>query len=274
MRAPLPGTYLVQFIDKVVLIRSAGTSVGKATAIHFAEAGAWVFLTDIDLAPLQETVHQVRNAGGKAIAARFEVSSARNAEAMVNAVVEEYGALHFAVNNIAGYAEYCCLHEIEEHNWDHVIESALKSTWLSMKYQIPAIRRSGGGAIVNVASLAGLEPSPGLSVFGAAAASVISLSKSAAAEVASESIRINAISPGGVLTPSLAKLCEREPGLKHAMEITNRVGRLPKPEDISACIAFLCSDKASLITGDNLVVTGDEKVSEIIRRHTVPARHH
>lgn len=274
MRELPPGTLLVSFIDKVVLIRSAGTSVGKAAAIHFAEAGAKVFLTDIELAPVQETVHQIRNAGGKAIAARFEVSSARNAEAMVNAVVDEYGALHFAVNNIAGHAEYCRLHEIEEHNWDHVIDSAMKSIWLGMKYQIPAIKRSGGGAIVNVASLAGLESSPGLSAFGAAAASVISLSKSAAAEVASDGIRINAVSPGGVFTPELAGLCVLEPGLKRSLDSANALGRLAEPEQISACIAFLCSDEASMVTGDNIVVLGGEKTSEIIERHRVPAQRH
>ena len=268
------GKFLVSFFDKIVLIRSAGTSVGKATAIHFAEAGAKVFLTDTELAPVQETVEQIRLAGGEATAASFEGSNSARAEAMVNAVMEEYGALHFAVNNIAGHAEYCRLHEIEEDSWDRVIDSALKSIWLGMKYQIPAIRMSGGGAIVNVASRAGLESSPGLSAFGAAAASVISLSKSAAAEVASEGIRINAISPGGVFTPSLAHLCELEPGLKRSLESANAFGRLAEPEQISACIAFLCSDEASLVTGDNMVVVGGEKTSELIKRHMVSDRRH
>ena len=264
----------MSFFDKVVLIRSAGTSVGQATAIHFAEAGAKVFLTDSELEPVQETVHQIRLAGGDAIAACFEGCNSAKAEATVNAVMETYGALHYAVNNIAGHAEYCRLHEIEERNWDRVIDSAMKSIWLGMKYQIPAIKMSGGGAIVNVASRAGLESSPGLSAFGAAAASVISLSKSAAAEVASEGIRINTISPGGVFTPELAGLCEMEPGLKHSLEGANARGRLTTPEQVSACIAFLCSDEASLVTGDNIVVFGGEKTSEIIRRHAVPDQRH
>lgn len=264
----------MSFFDKVVLIRSAGTSVGKATAIQFAEAGARVYLTDSELGPIQQTVQRIRDAGGEATAARFEVSNSREAEDMVNAVVDEYGALHFAVNNIAGHAEYCRLHEIEEDNWDHVIELALKSIWLGMKFQIPAIRDSGGGAIVNVASRAGMESSPGLAAFAAAAASVISLSKSAAAEVAPEGIRINTISPSGVLTPLLTDLIEQEQGLKRAMENIKCMGRLSTPEQISACIAFLCSNEASQVTGDNLVVTGGEKVSEIIKRHTVPLRLH
>ena len=274
VRALLAGTYLARFNHKVVLIRSAATSVGKAAAIHFAEAGAKVFLTDSELEPAQETVHLIRSAGGEATAATFEGSHADKADAMVNAVIEKYGALHYAVNNIAGHAEYCHLHEIEEHNWDRVIDSAMKSIWLGMKYQIPAIKMSGGGAIVNVASRAGLESSPGLSAFGAAAASVISLSKSAAAEVASDGIRINAVSPGGVITPELAGLCVLEPGLKRTLESANALGRLAEPEQISACILFLCSDEASLVTGDNIVVVGGEKASEIIKRHAVSARPH
>lgn len=264
----------MSFFDKVALIRSAGTKVGAATAIQFAEAGARVFLIDYDLTSVQETVRQIRDAGGEVAAAEFEVSNSAQAEAMLNAVLEKYGALHFAVNNIAGNAEYCRLHEIEEDNWDRVIESALKSIWLGMKYQIPAIKMSGGGAIVNVASRAGLESSPGLSAFAAAAASVISLSKSAAAEVASDGIRINAISPGGVFTPALAGLCELEPGLKRSLEGANDSGCMTTPEQISACIAFLCSDEAALVTGDNMVIAGGEKMSEIIRRHAVPDRRH
>ena len=265
---------MVNFLDKVVLIRSAGTSVGEATAIHFAEAGARVFLTDKKLTPIQKTVRRIRDAGGEASAARSVVTNSTEAEALVDAVIEEYDALHFAVNNIAGYAEYCRLDEIAEDSWDHVIESALKGIWLGMKYQIPAIKRSGGGAIVNVASRAGLNSSPGLSVFGAAAASVISLSKSAAAELASEGVRINVISPSGVLTPSLTSLCKSEPSLEQSLEYSNTMKELVAPDQISACIAFLCSDEALSVTGDNIVVSGAQEMSEIIDQHVALARRH
>ena len=264
----------MDFSNKVVLIGSAGSSVGKAAALQFAEAGARVFLVDSELVSIKKTVHEIRDLGGEAVAARFKVSKSRDAKAMVNAVLNEYGALHFAVNSIAGQAEYCRLHEIEEDIWDRVIESAMKGIWLGMKYQIPAIKKSGGGAIVNVASRAGLESSPGLTAFAAAAASVINLSKSAAAEVALEDVRINAISPGGVLTPELANLCGEEPGLKRSMNNARGHDSLSSPEQIATCIAYLCSEDASLITGDNLVVAGSEKVSEIIKRHTGPARLH
>ena len=233
-----------------------------------------VFLADGESDSLQDTVNKIRDAGGRASTEALNRSGAAHVEAIVDAAVEKYGALHYAVNNIAGHAEYCRLHEIEESSWDHVIESAMKSIWLGMKYQIPAIKMSGGGAIVNIASRAGLESSPGLSAFGAAAASVISLSKSAAAEVASEGIRINSISPSGVLTQSLADLCELEPGLKHSLESANVLGQMTSPEQIADCIAYLCSDEAELVTGDNMVVVGDEKAPNIISRHSVPVQRH
>ncbi|MGI9259947.1 MAG: SDR family oxidoreductase, partial [Gammaproteobacteria bacterium] len=130
------------------------------------------------------------------------------------------------------------------------------SIWLCMKFEIPAINNSGGGAIVNVASSAGTNSSPGLSALGAAKAGVINLSKSAAAEVAPENIRVNAISPGGVLTHSLANLCEREPDLLGPLKDAYPIGRLAEPEEIAACICFLCSDDASFMSGDNMVVDG------------------
>ena len=262
----------MSFIEKVVLIRSAGTSVGKATAIQFAKAGARVFLTDKESVPLQETVREIRDAGGEAIAAGFSVSDPDEVEAMVNAVVEEYGALHFAVNNIAGYAEYCRMHEITQESWDSVIDSALKGIWLGMKYQIPAIKNSGGGAIVNIASRAGLRPSPGLSVFAAVAASVISLSKSVAAELASEGIRINVVSPSGVLTRSLLSACESEPGLRRSMDHSDVLSHLSTPEQIASCIGYICSDDAASVTGDNVVVVGGKSTTEATYKHMELAR--
>lgn len=256
----------MSFIEKVALIRSAGTSVGKATAIHFAKAGAKVFLADTDLALLQETVHEIRDAGGEARAAGASASSSDEVEALIDAVIEEYGALHFAVNNIAGHAEYCRMHEIPEDRWDRIIESALKSIWLGMKFQIPAIKQSGGGTIVNIASRAGLGSSPGLSAFGAVAAGVISLSKSAAAELVSEGVRINVISPSGVLTQSLLNVCESEPGLRRSMDQSDVLGHMSTPEQIASCIEYLCSSSATL-SGDNLVIVGGKTMTEAAGQH-------
>ena len=242
--------------QKIALVSGGGDGIGRATALEFARRGARVLVADIDLLVAQETANQIKIAGSEAIALKSDASKPAEVEATVQAALDEYGALHFAVNNVAREPFYCRLHEIEEEGWDQIIDESLKSIWLGMKYEIPAIRDSGGGAIVNVASRAGIDSSPGLSAFGAAEAGVLNLSKSAAAEVALENIRINAISPGGVLTEDLARLCETEPELKRALGKAHALGRLAAPQEIAGCIAFLCSDDASFITGDNMVVDG------------------
>ena len=246
----------MSFEQEVALVTGAGFGIGRATAIAFAARGASVFAVDFDLSAAQETTTLIRDAGNEATAAAFSASTTGEVEDIVTAVVNTYGALHYAVNNFAGDSDYCRLHEIEEDDWNQVIDTILKSIWLSMKFEIPAIKNSGGGAIVNVASGAGITSSPGLSALGAAKAGVINLSKSAAAEVAAENIRVNAISPGGVLTDRLARLCESEPGLMRPLTDAHPIGRLAEPEEIAACICFLCSDEASFMSGDNMVVDG------------------
>ncbi len=253
----------MSFEQKVALVTGAGFGIGRATAIAFAARGAKVFAFDGDLSAVRETATLIKGAGNEVTAAALDASTAGAVESAVNAVVATYGALHYAVNNYAGNLDYRRLHEIEEHDWNQVIDALLKSIWLSMKFEIPAIRDSGGGAIVNVASSAGITSSPGLSSLGAARAGVINLSKSAAAEVAVENIRVNAISPGGVLTDRLARMCESEPGLMRPLTDTHPIGRLAEPEEIAACICFLCSDDASFMSGDNMVVDGGGLMSKI-----------
>jgi NAD(P)-dependent dehydrogenase (short-subunit alcohol dehydrogenase family) len=248
--------------QKVALVTGAGFGIGRATAIKFAEKGSRVFAVDNDLQAAQATTALIRNSGNEATAAAFDASTAAEVEDTVNTVVEMYGALHYAVNNFASDSDYRRLHEIDEDDWNQVIDKLLKSIWLSMKYEIPIIRESGGGAIVNVASVAGIASSPGLSALGAAKAGVINLTKSAAAEVAAENIRVNAISHGGILTGRLARLCDREPDLMRPLEDAHPMGRLAEPEEIATCICFLCSDEASFMSGDNMVVDGGGEVMQ------------
>jgi NAD(P)-dependent dehydrogenase (short-subunit alcohol dehydrogenase family) len=250
----------MDFAQKVALVTGAGFGIGRATAISLAARGAKVYAVDTDLYAVRETVATINGLGREAQAASLGVVTAKEVKSLVNAVIETYGALHYAVNNYGIDPEYRLLHELDEERWKDVIDLTLTSIWLSMKYEIPIIKESGGGAIVNVASGAGITSSPGLSAVGAAKAGVINLSKSAAAELAGHNIRVNAISPGGVLTESLARLFENEPGCASPVDDLHPIGRLAEPQEIADCICFLCSDEASFMTGDNMVVDGGGSV--------------
>lgn len=248
------------FEDKVALITGGGAGLGRATALKFAKEGARVVVADVSLLAARKTATLIGAAGGVAISMELDAGNPPEVEATIHAAEQEFGALHYAVNNATANPDYRPLHEIDEAGWNRIVDQTLKSVWLGMKYEIPAIKRSGGGAIVNVASSACMSSAPGLSAFGAAKAAVISLSKSAAAEVAADNIRVNCISPGGVLTTSLARLWEVEPGLKSPLDAAHALGRLAEPEEIANCICFLCSDDASFMTGDNMVVDGGSGV--------------
>lgn len=251
------------FNDKVVLITGGCTEIGKASAIQFAEAGAKVLIAGANAAAVEEAARLARTAGGEVGSIVSSTFTRSDIKAMVDAAVETFGGLHYAVNNMIGEFDYGLVHEIREDGWDHVIDMTLKSVWLALKYEIPAIKQSGGGAIVNVASASSIKASPGLSAFSAAKAGVISLSKSAAAEVARDNVRINSISPGGVATDSLERLFEAEPALKESLESAHAMGRMAKPEEVASCIRFLCSDDSSFMVGDNLVVDGGGVMSKI-----------
>ena len=249
--------------SKIVLITGGSTEIGKAAAIQFADAGVKVLVSDSDEAAARKTAELVERRGGEAKAFVSDARTREDIEAIVNAAVEGFGGLHYAVNNMVEEVDYGLIHEIQEEGFDRVIDMTLKNVWLAMKYEIPAIKQSGGGAIVNVASASSITATPGLAAFGAAKAGVISLSKSAATELAQDNVRINSISPGGVLTDSLKRLLDTEPALKESLESALAMGRLAKPKEIASCIRFLCSDDSSFMTGDNLVVDGGGVMSRI-----------
>ncbi len=241
---------------KVALINGAGSGIGRATAMKFAAKGAKLVVVDMDSADASQTASQVCEAGGTAISLDFDPGNPAEVESLLEAAEKEFGALHYAVNNLSAEPDYRLLHEIEEAGWNEIVDRILKSVWLAMKYEIKAIKRAGGGAIVNVASVSGTNSAPGMSAFGAAKAGVISLTKSAAAEVATDAIRVNCVTPGGVLSESIDALWKTEPKLKSTLEAVNPIGRLARPGEIANCIYFICSDGASFMTGDNLVVDG------------------
>jgi NAD(P)-dependent dehydrogenase (short-subunit alcohol dehydrogenase family) len=242
-------------VGKVGLVTGGGDGIGRATSIMFAKDGARVAVADIRLGAAQETVEMIRELGGEAIAIEADVSSEASVKSMVDATLDKFGSLDCACNNAAGGGGFRPVQEVEEKHWDQCHDITLKGVWLCLKYEIPAML-SGGGSIVNIASLSGVRGEAMQSPYSAAKGGVIALTRSAAAENAQLGIRINAINPGGILTRALANYFEKVPGAKEHTADTHAMRRLGKPEEVADAVAYLCSDRASFITGHSLNVDG------------------
>ncbi len=241
---------------KVGLVTGAGSGIGRATAIVFAKDGARVTVADIDERGGRETVELIEEAGGQALFVKANVAVDEEVAGMVKATTERFGALHCASNNAALGAGFRFLPEIEEEKWDVALDVSLKGVWLCMKYEIPAMLESGGGAIVNIASLSGMRGESMQAAYSAAKGGVIALTKTAAAEYAQRGIRVNAVCPGGVLTPAIAHYFEQVPTARETSIAVHAMRRLGQPEEIADAVSYLCSDRASFVTGHPMVVDG------------------
>ncbi|WP_203427677.1 SDR family oxidoreductase [Rippkaea orientalis] len=197
-------------------------------------------------------VHLVKEAGGEAVFVQADVTKASDIKAMVQKTVETYGRLDYAFNN-AGSGTSGKIADLSEADWDFEINANLKSVWLSMKYEIPVMQRSGGGAIVNTSSQGALLGVANYGAYGAAKAGVIALSRAAAAEYSADGIRINTVSPGAVKTDLWA---QAPPEMLEQVAAGIPLQRIGVPEDIAETVVWLCSDGAAFVTGHNLVVDG------------------
>ena len=241
---------------KVALVTGAGAGIGRATALAFAREGARVTVADVDERGGAETVRLVESAGGRALFARADVSDEAEVAAMVRATLEAFGALHCASNNAARGAGFRVLTELRREDWDRALAVTLTGVWLCLKHEIPALLASGGGAIVNVASVSGLRGEATQAAYSAAKGGVLALTKSAAAEWAQRGIRVNAICPGGIRTDAIEAYFEHAPGVREATVAVHAMRRLGEPAEIADAIVWLCSERASFVTGHAMVVDG------------------
>lgn len=246
---------------KVGLVTGGGDGIGRATSIMFAKDGAKVAVADVRLAAAEETVAMIREAGGEAIAIEADVSSEAAVKAMVETTVSTFGRLDCACNNAAGGGGFNPVQDVEADNWDHCHNITLKGVWLCLKYEIPAMLENGGGSIVNIASLSGVRGEALQSPYSAAKGGVIALTRTAAAENAQKNIRVNGVNPGGILTRALVNYFEKVPGAKEHTAGTHAMRRMGKPEEIADAVTYLCSDRASFITGHSLNVDGGVMVN-------------
>jgi NAD(P)-dependent dehydrogenase (short-subunit alcohol dehydrogenase family) len=240
--------------DKVAIVTGAGSGIGREIAYKFAEGGAKVLVSDIDEDGGRQTVRTITSAGGNAAFFRADTASPGDHEALVAEAVKHFGALHLAVNNAGIGGPSATVGEYPIDGWDRVIAVNLSGVFYGMRHQIPAIKQAGGGAIVNMASILGQVGFRNAAAYVAAKHGVVGLTKSAALEHAPDKIRINAVGPGFIRTPLIEKHMDAE--ALHALEGMHPLGRIGEPAEVAELTLWLCSDKASFVTGSYYAVDG------------------
>jgi NAD(P)-dependent dehydrogenase (short-subunit alcohol dehydrogenase family) len=248
-----------QLEGKVALITGASRGIGAATARLFAQEGATVVLASRSEEEMTRLVEGIKANGGEAMAFQTDVADAASVETLVKRAVDACGRLDLAVNNAGVAGGNAPLVEVSEETFDRVIAVNLKGVFLGMKYEIPAILASGGGAIVNLSSTVGLVglggPGGGIAPYIASKHGVVGLTKAAALEYARQHIRVNAVAPGTTLTPVNERWYADEQ-TRQRMTGTIPLGRVADPSEVAGAILWLCSDAASYVTGVTLPVDG------------------
>ncbi len=243
------------FDGKVALVAGASRGIGAATARAFADAGAAVVLAARDERALDAVAQGIRAAGGRALAVPTDVGDAASVEHLVSQALDTFGRLDAAFNNATDGPMPAPLADIDAVEFDRGIRTNIRGTFLGMKYQIPAMLRSGGGAIVNMASLAGVTAFTTLGAYVAGKAGIIGLTKVAALDYADRGIRVNVVAPGPILTEHLERAGEaaqRDAALSVPMR---RIGRAA---EVAAVVLWLCSQESSFVTGAVVPIDGGQ----------------
>jgi NAD(P)-dependent dehydrogenase (short-subunit alcohol dehydrogenase family) len=253
----MTGTELqtLTFAGKVALVAGASRGIGAATARAFARAGASVVLAARDREALDSVVESIRATGGQAIAFPTDVGDPASVEQLVRQTLSTYGRLDAAFNNATDGPLPAPLADIDPADFDRGIRTNIRGTFLGMKYQIPAMLRSGGGAIVNMASIAGLNGVANLAAYVAGKAGIIGLTRVAALDYADQGIRVNVVAPGPILTHHLERAGEEA---QRGAALSTPMRRVGRAEEVAAAVLWLCSDHASFITGATLPIDGGQ----------------
>ena len=244
-----------EFEGKVALITGGGSGIGRATALAFAREGAQVVIGNRNVQRGEETVSMIREAGGTASFQRTDVLVAADIEALVDHAVTTYGRLDLAFNNAGIEGDVAPLIEQTEANYDAVMDVNVKGVWLSMKYEIPKMLERGG-AIVNCSSVAGLIGFPGVAIYIASKHAVIGLTKTAALEYSAQGVRVNAVNPAVIDTEMVDRFAVGLNMKKDDFSTLHPIGRIGRVEEVAEAVLWLCSGKASFVTGHSLIVDG------------------
>lgn len=242
------------FKNKIALVTGASFGIGRATAIAFAERGAKVAV--VDFIKDNETIELIRSKGGEAIFIKCDVSKEEEVKKMVEKVVATYGSIDYACNNAGVEGILASTHECTAENWEHTIGVNLKGVWLCMKYEIQQMLKQDAGAIVNMASIAGLVGFQGLPAYVASKHGIVGLTKTAALEYAKSGIRVNAVCPGVIKTAMVDRITGEVKEVEKQFEDMEPVGRMGQPEEVAEAVIWLCSNASSFVTGNAMAVDG------------------
>jgi NAD(P)-dependent dehydrogenase (short-subunit alcohol dehydrogenase family) len=242
--------------NKIALVMGGGAGTGRATALAFASEGAAVVIADINENSGRETLALVEAQGGRGLFVAADMARATDVQKVLEQTEAAFGGLHMVSNNAALGAPNKEVTALTEEEWDRCMGVTLRGVWLCMKYQLPLIEASGGGAIVNVASVSGLRGEVFQSAYAAAKGGVINLSKTVAVEYARRGIRVNTVCPGGINSGGMEFYLKKMPEMRDKVLNAHAMGRLAEPQEIADAVVYLCSERASFITGHDLVVDG------------------
>jgi len=244
--------------DKIAIITGGASGIGAACAMKFAKEGAIVVVADINDEEGRKLVKEITSDGGAAAYVHVDVTSSADIEQMVADTIEKYGRIDILLNNV-GINPVGTVLETSPEVWDNVMRVNLRSAFLGCKNVIPTMMKAGGGSIINMGSVSGLEAGPvSQAAYEASKAGIIALIKSAAQDFASKNVRVNCICPGGTATPLLKKFMDESMTSEERQAWIGIVpmGRPAEPKEIAAVAAFLASDGASYVTGTTIVVDG------------------
>lgn len=244
------------FEDGVALVTGAAAGIGRAIALAFADQGASVVVSDIDDEGGEQTASSIRAEGGDALYVRADVSSSTEVEELFERVDDEYGRLDYACNNAGIEGELGPAADCSLEAWEKTMSINLDGTFYCLREELQRMVPSGKGAIVNISSVAGFSGFPGMAAYVSSKHGVVGLTKTAALDYAESGVRINAVCPGVIDTEMIDRATQGDPDARQQYIAMEPVGRMGEPEEVAESVLWLCSEKASFVTGETLAVDG------------------